>query len=259
MSEIILDISLPQNVNIDLTVLTGAAAAGPNVTRLDDTTATAVTDDPIDVADYLGSPTWAQMVAAFGRGYNIPLPTSTTSYRPGDDADIEATIFTAAVRNAESIKVRNTLSDEGALNNNNSFGNTNRYTDESGTQVYTNDYFIDHYTGLGWYRVGITPDPYTWNQAIDDCLAFSTLGFSDFFLPSYQQILSLTDYTLQYVINNSSAPTSSLSRYIITSTTRASSTVNFLFFDQYLGYGSNTSKSAPGRTLLTYLYCRKHF
>jgi hypothetical protein len=83
----------------------------------------------------------------------------TTSYRTGDDGDIEA-------GRAVSFSV---------LSANNPFGNTNRFTDELGTQTYTNNIVIDWstYDGSvvnGYYRV-ITNA--TWNNAIDQCLALS--------------------------------------------------------------------------------------
>ena len=92
----------------------------------------------------------------------------TTSYRTGDDGDIEAGRGTSFTVLAE----------------NNPFGNTNRFTDELGGTTYTNNIVIDWstYDGstvLGWLR---TARPlvgtYTWNQAIDNALAFSIGSFT---------------------------------------------------------------------------------
>ena len=88
----------------------------------------------------------------------------TTSYRTGDDGDLEAgreTSFTV-------------------LSANNPFGNTNRFTDELGTQTYTNNIVIDWstYDGSvvnGYYKVLTTV---TWNNAIDQCLALSVGTFT---------------------------------------------------------------------------------
>ena len=83
----------------------------------------------------------------------------TTSYRTGDDGDIEA-------GRATSFSV---------LPSNNPFGNTNRFTSELGTQTYTNNIVIDWST----YN-GSTVDGYyktlafgTWNNAIDTSVALS--------------------------------------------------------------------------------------
>lgn len=138
---------------------------------------------------------WAAMVAAYGIGYNYPQPTGqTTVYRTGDDADIEATIFTPAVRAANSLKPRQSLADFTTLNNNNAFGNTNRFTDINGLQVYGDDYVIDHYTGLGWYRIKSALE--AWNDAIDNALASTQNSYSDWFLPDTIKIMSITNQSL---------------------------------------------------------------
>ncbi len=109
-------------------------------------------------------------------GGDIPEPASrttaklmktgqTTSYRTGDDGDIEAgrevDFFTLA--------------------ENNPFGNTNRFTDELGGQTYANNIVIDWstYDGstvLGIYRIYL--DTATWDQLIDNCLALSVGTFT---------------------------------------------------------------------------------
>jgi hypothetical protein len=87
----------------------------------------------------------------------------TTSYRTGDDGDLESGRNTNFTTLAE----------------NNPFGNTNRFTDELGGSTYTNNIVIDWstYNGtnvLGWYRIRRpSPGVYTWNQAIDNALIFS--------------------------------------------------------------------------------------
>jgi len=90
----------------------------------------------------------------------------TTSYITGDDGDIEAG--------------RNT--DFTTLAENNVFGNTNRFTDELGTQTYTNNIVIDWstYDGstiLGWYRVNNGID-INWAGAIAGALAFNICQLS---------------------------------------------------------------------------------
>lgn len=98
-------------------------------------------------------------------GATLMKTGQTTSYRTGDDGDIEAgrtTNFTT-------------------LASNNPFGNTNRFTSELGTQTYTNNIVIDWstYNGTtvnGWYRLARpATGTYTWNQAIDNALSF-TIG-----------------------------------------------------------------------------------
>lgn len=99
-------------------------------------------------------------------GATVIKTGQTTSYRTGDDGDIEA-------GRATSFTV---------LASNNPFGNTNRFTDELGTQSYVKNIVIDWstYNGsnvLGYKRtlraVGIN-----WNNAIDESIALSFGGFT---------------------------------------------------------------------------------
>jgi hypothetical protein len=90
----------------------------------------------------------------------------TTSYRTGDDGDIEA-------GRADSFSV---------LSANNPFGNTNRFTDELGGQTYTNNIVIDWstYNGsnvLGLRRTQSAVD-INWSNAIDAALAISIGSFT---------------------------------------------------------------------------------
>ena len=99
-------------------------------------------------------------------GATLMKTGQTTSYRTGDDGDIEA-------GRATSFSV---------LASNNPFGNTNRFTDELGGQTYTKNIVIDWstYNGstvLGYYRV-VSGTDVVWNTAIDSALALSVVGFT---------------------------------------------------------------------------------
>jgi hypothetical protein len=102
----------------------------------------------------------------------------TTSYRTGDDGDLEAG------RNVSFT----------VLAENNVFGNTNRFTDELGGQTYTNNIVIDWstYNGatvLGWRRTQSTA---TWNNAIDQSLIVSIAPFTTGWrLPNVTELFSL--------------------------------------------------------------------
>jgi hypothetical protein len=104
----------------------------------------------------------------------------TTSYRTGDDGDIEAGRATDFTTLAE----------------NNPFGNTNRFTDELGAQTYTNNIVIDWstYDGstvLGWRRTSNGVD-INWDNAIDGALATSIGTFTTGWrLPNIQELFSL--------------------------------------------------------------------
>ena len=116
----------------------------------------------------------------------------TTSYRTGDDGDIEAGRDTNFTTLAE----------------NNPFGNTNRFTDELGGATYTNNIVIDWstYDGatvLGWYRVNNGID-INWASAIDGALATSIGTFTTGWrLPNIQELFSLANWSVENVFNYS--------------------------------------------------------
>jgi hypothetical protein len=152
-------------------------------------------------------------------GATLMKTGQTTSYRTGDDGDIEAgraTNFTT-------------------LESNNPFGNTDRFTDELGRQTYTNNIVIDWstYNGatvLGYDRTvrGLS----TWNTAIDTALTLNTGGFSTGWrLPNireYQNIF-LWEVALSGNPFNYSPMNISTSGNFATSTTRQSTSTQNIF------------------------------
>jgi len=199
-----------------------------------------------EVLTFVDAFTWAEMVTQHGRGYNYPRPTGqTTVYRTGDDADIEATIF-APVRIANSLKVQNSLVNILTLGNTNSFGNTNRFTDVDGLQVYGDNYYIDHYTGLGWYSLTSNSN---WDNGIDTALSSSQNSFTDWFMPNRFQLESLRDdqstNTYGFMVIPNAATW--------TSTTSLTSTTAIVSFTQH--------RMLQDTKTVTYklALCRKHF
>jgi hypothetical protein len=99
-------------------------------------------------------------------GATLMKTGQTTSYRTGDDGDLEAGRATSFL----------------VLPSNNPFGNTNRFTSELGTQTYTNNIVIDWSTYNGSTVLGYrrTPSATTvnWNGAIDGALAVSIGTFT---------------------------------------------------------------------------------
>jgi hypothetical protein len=115
----------------------------------------------------------------------------TTSYRTGDDGDIEAGRATSFL----------------VLASNNPFGNTNRFTDTAGGQTYTNTIVIDWSTFngstvLGWRRTKSTG--YTdWNTAIDNALALSIGGFATGWrLPNRGELFSIMHHGVAISVLN---------------------------------------------------------
>jgi hypothetical protein len=143
-------------------------------------------------------------------GATLMKTGQTTSYRTGDDGDLEsgrATSFTV-------------------LASNNPFGNTNRFTDELGGQTYTKNIVIDWstYNGtnvLGYYRL-VNASDVTWNTAIDSALALSITGFTTGWrLPNKREMENICNYQLTSLLNYSPF---NLNNVIWTSTTYLAST-----------------------------------
>jgi hypothetical protein len=142
-----------------------------------------------------------------------------TSYRTGDDGDIEA-------GRATSFSV---------LASNNPFGNTNRFTDTAGGQTYANNIVIDWstYNGTnvnGWYRLAMpTVGTYTWNQAIDNALAFTIGTFtSGWRLANVTEYFSIFNWANTPANKLNYAPFSLVGDFW-SSTTDANSTINAFY------------------------------
>ena len=139
----------------------------------------------------------------------------TTSYRTGDDGDLEA-------GRATSFTV---------LASNNPWGNTNRFTDTAGGQTYANNIRIDWstYDGstvLGYYQLS-TSLLYTWNQAIDWAVALSTAGFtSGWRIPNINELMNIMNWGLSANLNYAPFSIATLSHW--TSTTNNNDTISAL-------------------------------
>jgi len=173
--------------------------------------ASTVTPDAVSV---VGNTVTIQVPAGGGApvGATLMKTGQTTSYRTGDDGDLEAGRAT----------------DFFTLASNNPFGNTNRFTDELGGTTYTNDIVIDWstYDGstvLGWYRVenGVNIN---WNNSIDNALLTSIGTFtSGWRLPNFMELASIINWESIYLLNYSPFNENGFF-YFWTSTTRANNT-----------------------------------
>jgi hypothetical protein len=138
-------------------------------------------DETITITDELGNPLDVITFPVYSTlnididSYCTPCPPAvtrstatlmktgqTTSYRTGDDGDLEVGRDTDFFTLAE----------------NNPFGNTNRFTDELGGQTYTNDIVIDWSTYNGANVLGYNRNinywaGSNWDTAIDNALLYS--------------------------------------------------------------------------------------
>jgi hypothetical protein len=165
----------------------------------------------------------------------------TTSFRTRDDGDLQLGRLGF-----------------GVLPLNNSFGNTNRFTDDIGGQTYAAAYAIDHGTGNGWCLT--LRAAATWNTAIDRWATFSlTVGattYSDFFLPSIAQVKSLVNYGTSsgYLMNY--APFNYMGAGIWTSTTFALITTSAMVYQQV---NINLERATDKGQFFNYYLARIHF
>ena len=170
-------------------------------------------------------------------GATLMKTGQTTSYRTGDDGDIEA-------GRAVSFTV---------LSINNPFGNSNRFTDTSGGQAYANNIVIDWstYDGstvLGWDRRrngGGSNVDVQWSAAIDAALSHSVGTFtSGWRLPNRKEIDSLIDSSVSSFGNYSPFNIPNENGYYWTSTTNAANTTQAFCVTRNSTAIENVSKTA---------------
>lgn len=126
----------------------------------------------------------------------IPLPTgANVSYATGDDGDLK----------------RGRLVDYNTLLYNNGFGTTDRFTDELGGQIYTNNIIIDWSTWDGGTDVLgfiFTPrsDSHNTRKSWSDWMSgqpFTTNGFGNWYVVNPNEVLHLYDITTANGLTNS--------------------------------------------------------
>lgn len=214
--------------DINLTQPNGSIESNPSVIDLSCTLISALANQ--DLNDDL-TPTQINQIQR-------QQPTRTnqsTSYRTGDDGDLEMGIGASF----------STLSD------NNIFGNTNRFTSELGSQTYTNNFVLDHLTGLMWYRIPNAID--TWNNAIDGCLAYTGGTFTDWFLSNINQHNTIISWSATAIGLNYAPFSISSAEFYWTSTTAPSSTTTAIRINNLTSIPAAASKTGTNK----YLYCRK--
>jgi hypothetical protein len=147
-------------------------------------------------------------------GATLMKTGQTTSYRTGDDGDLEAGRAT----------------DFFTLASNNPFGNTNRFTDELGAQTYTNNIVIDWstYNGAtvtGWYKEDFNTATLVigiWNTAIDNALSLTVSTFVGWKIPNIRELQNIMNYSTGNLFNYSPFNNTSLT-VVWSSTTPAES------------------------------------
>jgi hypothetical protein len=254
------------DVTVDLSTISGSLRIFNSDESFDQTITEDTELSDIVVGDSLTSPsninvavdTWDKLVdVAGGIGYNYGHDSGvTTIYETGDDASAETDIFRPA-RIANKLLPKNSLASFFVLNNNNSFGNTDRFTDDAGGQSYANSVVVDNYTGLSWFYLATQV---VWATAIADALASTQGGYSDWVLASKSQIETLVNIAALYSPEALSYSPLSIvigtgANGIWTSTTLAALTTSAFEFVRTGDYNFVAKTPATRRQL----YCRKHF
>lgn len=174
-------------------------------------------------------------------GATLMKTGQTTSYRTGDDGDIEAgratDFFTLAV--------------------NNPFGNTNRFTDELGGQTYTNDIAIDWTTYdtvtgkvLGYYYGDVMTNR-DFNASVDWGFGLSIGTFtSGWRLANIREIQNLSQFSVTPLLNY--APFNlNFNAGFGSSTTRPNYTNTWYIYLTDTGHTIAVTKTATYRTIAT--------
>jgi len=140
--------------------------------------------DPITPDDVTGNVITVDIPTGGTNSAPLMKTGQTTSYRTGDDGDIQA-------GRDNSFFV---------LDHNNFFGNTNRFTDVLGGQIYATKIALDWSTYnsntgdvLGYYYGDIVTAR-NWNDSIDYWLTFSILGFNAWRLANANELMNLCNY-----------------------------------------------------------------
>jgi hypothetical protein len=138
-------------------------------------------------------------------GATLMKTGQTTSYRTGDDGDLELGRAT----------------DFFTLPSNNPFGNMNRFTDELGGQTYTNNIVIDWstYNGsnvLAYYKGDTTGR--TWNAQIDQYLSSTIGGLTSWYLWNRTECYNLLNPSVSGQMNYAPFNFGGSQRYYFTST-----------------------------------------
>lgn len=189
-----------------------------------------------------------------GIAYKRPqLTGQITSFRTGDDGYNLANGVYDYTPPSTPVSFARLLNFK-TLIDNNFFGNKNRFTDINGLQVYGDDYVIDNYTGLGWYRAIFTF--VNWNDAIDNAFASTQNSFSDWRIPSISELWGLADMSEASRALDYAPFSETNNNFWISSTTWGQASTSYkTFFNDLVGSISFVAKS----TTSTHYICRNHF
>lgn len=195
------------------------------------------------------------------RVYAGHCPTGNKqSYLTGDDIWQENNVFNTLPTIGYRVKLA--TGSFFTLDGNNVYGNTNRFTDDLGLQLYASGLIIDHFTGYRWYRTLSSTS--NWDNAVANALSFSitanSVTYSDWGLPNRNIISGILSQNVDNFPNNLGYSPFSItgSQEIWTSTTSTTTTSSAYYL--LLGSGQpQLLAAAKSATDKKSLYFAKHF
>ena len=189
-------------------------------------------------------------VAAGGGGGGVTRSTATliktgqtTSFRTGDDGDLEAG------RDTDFLTLDAApLHDDGSATLNTT---TNRFTDSLGGQTYSNDLVLDWSTWNGatlLVYVKTTQVNATWDASIDAALAFSVGSFSIFRVINIKETLNLLNHSLNFRFNYSPFNINIVSAITTSTTVENNTTSIWRVHTSATNYVTSVIKATVNRT-----------
>lgn len=176
-------------------VASGGTLILPNI---DFTDSDGITSSVPSVQDIIATPCIVQSGIAYQRPQ---LTGQTTSYRTGDDGwnlannvyDYTPPIYPVsyALLDVDAANPFTTLVNDNAFGG----GNKNRFTDDAGGQTYSNNYVIDHLTGLGIY-IDLIGTSTAWADNIDAAQLLTLVSFTDWRMANINEALTMSDFEL---------------------------------------------------------------
>lgn len=169
-------------------------------------------------------------------------------YQTGDEGTLHQSGFYDYVGPSLPVHVAR-LVDWFTLYDANIFGNTNRFTDRNGLQVYGDRIIMDHYTGLEWYSPSSALTG-TWSAAITASIALNYGGNTDWRVPPLGVLQTIIRTVTGQLLNY--APFSIPAGTVWSSTTNVQSTTNAIPMIS-TGTFQSTAKSGSAR----YFFARR--
>ncbi len=202
---------------------------------------------------YEGSYSCIEAEPKAGIAYSRPMLTNQkVSYSVGDDGwhFINGTYNYTPPTNPLSIA---SLSDSLTLVDNNAFGNKDRFTDINGLQVYSDNYFIDHWSGLGY--TNLVHDSKNWEDGITFANNSTLNGFNDWRITNINELDNLFLKYGALPLDYTPINTYKFLGNLHTSTTRFANTAQ----DFYIATSNATRSVAPKTGIYKFVIVRNHY